>query len=535
MSAGSRSIHARIGGAEVSPEDLLAQAWDYVIVGGGSAGGVLANRLTALPDVRVLLLEAGPTPTDPAIFAPPAWPGLAGGEYDWRYQSVPQSGLLGRRVAQPRGKGLGGSTLINALGFQRGPLQAYDEWAAATGDPGWGGQALLPYFKRLETASTGADEWRGGDGPLQVLEIGHVADRNALSRAYADASVEAGFPFNPDWNGANADGTIWTQLTIRGGRRDTAATAYLDPVWSRANLGIVTGAKAQRIHVASGRCSGVELEVAGHVHILAPARETILCAGAIDTPRLLLLSGIGPAAELAATGIQPVHDLPGVGRELRDHPLVPGLLFASPQSVPASRYNHCETMTVTCSRDASNPADIQLMALTVPFLSPELGAAPPDSFSVVPALLRPRSCGTLRLASADPAIPPLIDPAYLTDEQDVDALVDAFEIAREVMAQPALGSWVDREVFPGPRITAKAALADHIRLTASPFFHPVATCRMGLDRLAVTDATCRVRGIAGLRIVDASIMPTIPRAMTNAAVLALAERAADLIGTAGHC
>lgn len=420
------------------------------------------------------------------------------------------------------------------MGFQRGPLHAYDEWAEATGDPGWGGHELLRYFKRLETASTGASEWRGGDGPLQVLETGHIADRNALSSAYALASVEAGFPLNPDWNGKAASGTIWTQLTIRGGRRDTAATAYIDPVSSRSNLGIVTGAKARRIQVVSGRCCGVELEVSGQVHALAPLRETILCAGVIDTPRLLLLSGIGPAAELAEIGIRPVHDLPGVGQELRDHPLVPGLLYASSQPVPASRYNHCELMTVTCSRDATDPADIQLMALSVPFLSPELGTPPPDSFSVVPALLRPRSCGSLRLASADPAVPPLIDPAYLTDDQDIDALIDAIEIAREIMAQPALTPWVEREVFPGPRITARPALADHVRLTASPFFHPVATCRMGLDRLAVTDATCRVRGLTGLRIVDASIMPTIPRAMTNAGVLALAERAADLIAGAGH-
>lgn len=521
---------AMIGGQDIDLDNLLTRNWDYLIVGAGSAGCVLARRLSEDADVNVLLLEAGDAAKDPAIFVPSAWPGLAGGAHDWNYMSVPQSGLLGRSIAQPRGKGLGGSTLINALGFQRGPMQAYDKWADATGDEGWGGEGLLPYFRRLETASGGANGWRGGDGPLPVLAISEVPDQNPYSAAIAQAGVSAGFPFNPDWNGAHADGTIWTQLTMHDGRRTTAASAFVEPVQSRPNLGIVTGVTVRRLVIAYGRCEGVEIVAAGGVRILRAERETILSAGALDSPRLLMLSGIGDATALTAIGITVMHDSPEVGRNLRDHPLVPGLLFRSPRPIPLSHYNHCETMVIASSGQApAYGADLQLMALSVPFLSPELGIAPPDCFSIVPALMNPHSVGSIQIRSADPADPAWIDPAYLTDARDVDALVDAIEIGRDIAGQPAMRDWVAEEIFPGPAMTDRAALAQHIRRTASPFFHPVSTCRMGSDARAVTDPQCRVRGIDALRVVDASIMPGIPQAMTNAAVLALAERAADLI------
>lgn len=524
---------ASIGGVALAINDLVARSWDYLIVGGGSAGCVLARRLSEDAEVSVLLIEAGGAVRDPAVDAPPAWPALAGGAYDWNYISVPQSGLHGRSLAQPRGKGLGGSTLINALGFQRGPMQAYDRWAARTGDPGWGAAGLLPYFRRLETASSGADPWRGGDGPLQVLEIGCAADQNPLSVALAAAGVEAGHALNPDWNAANADGTIWTQLTIRDGQRDTAARAFVEPVRDRPNLGILTGAEALRVVLSEGRCLGIDLASAGEVHRVRAARETILSAGALDTPRLLLLSGIGDADALRALGIEVLCDLPGVGQHLQDHPLVPGLLFQSKRPVPPSHYNHCETMVIASSaaRNIRTPGwpDLQLMFLTVPFLSPALGAPPPDSFSIVPALMAPHSTGSLTLASADRRVPARIDPGYLTDSRDIDALVDAIEHSREIARQPALRDWIAGELFPGPAVTDRGALGAHIRRTVSPFFHPVSTCRMGDDAASVTDAQCRVRGIDGLRIVDASILPTIPQAMTNAAVLAVAERAADLL------
>jgi choline dehydrogenase len=511
--------------------DILIRAWDYVIVGAGTAGCVLARRLSEAPGVTVLLIEAGGEADDPAVRAPQAWPMLQGGAYDWSYETIPQAGLKGRRLAQPRGKGLGGSTLINAMGFQRGPRQAYDRWAAQSGSPLWGYDSLLPYFRKLETASSGGCAYRGGDGPLSVLHLGGAADLNPHARAIAQAGLEAGHALNPDWNGARADGVCWSQLTLRDGARDTAATAYLDPVRGRPNLGVLKDARVLRLDIRDGACVGVVVALGDREQTVTANRETILCAGALDTPRLLLLSGVGPADELAAIGVRPTHPLPGVGRDLQDHPLSPGLLFRSPQPLPLSRYNHCEVMVVGQSARSPGWADIHVMGLTAPFLSPSLGSPPADSFSLVPCVLAPKSRGSVRLVSADPAASPIVDPGYLTHEDDMEAMLDGLALARRIAGAPALRPWIAEELFPGAAMTDRADLADYLRGVVSPFFHPTSTCRMGAadDPLAVVDAQCRVWGLAALRIADASIFPSIPQAMTVAAVYAAAERASDII------
>jgi choline dehydrogenase len=518
---------ARIGGIELDVDELLSRPFDYVIVGGGAAGCVLAYRLTERSDLRVLLIEAGEIVDDPAVVAPQAWPGLAGGPYDWSYLSVPQSGLLGRAVAQPRGRGLGGSTLINAMGFQRGGREAYDAWAEITGDTGWSYASLLPFFKRMETASGGANAWRGGDGPLHVLAISDVDDKNPMSLAFAAAARAAGYPENPDWNAERADGLAFTQLTIHEGKRVSTAEAYAKPIMARENFALLTGAAITGLQISRGQCDGVALGA----RTIRPEREVILSAGTFDTARLLLLSGVGDAAALKRVGVKPIHHLPGVGQNLQDHPLMAGLLFRSPQLLAPSVYNHCDVMLLAQSGQGRGFADLQLMALSVPFVSPVLGPVPDKSFSIVPALMAPHSKGQLTLASADPRVPALIDPNYLNDPRDVEALVDALEMGREIASRPEMRAWVAKEVFPGRAMINRADMKRHVQRTAAPFYHPVSTCRMGRtdDPQSVVDSQFRVIGLSKIRIVDASIFPSMPQAMTMASTIMIAEKAATVI------
>ncbi|TAJ94764.1 MAG: glucose-methanol-choline oxidoreductase [Reyranella sp.] len=496
----------------------LRTTYDHVIVGAGSAGCVLAHRL-GQAGRRILLIEAGGRADLPSVTTPPAWPTLQESALDWRYMTTPQPGLGGRAITCPRGKAVGGSSIINALAYQRGHAAAYDRWPA-----GWRHADLLPYFRRAETFSSGANAWRGGDGPLHVLSLADVTDRTPVAEAFMAAAQQAGFPVTPDLGGEVTTGVGWNQLSIKGHRRDDAATAYLDSLESidgETRVDLLTGTEVLGLEIERGRCLGVRL--AGG--IIRPEKEVLLCAGAIDSPRLLMLSGIGPADELRALGIESAANLPDVGRHLEDHPLLAGVAYQARRPVPASHYNHCDSLLYVPHATAGQSPDILVMCLSVPFVRPTVGPLSAPAYVLVPCHLQPRSRGSVRLGSSDPRVAAIIDPNYLGEPDDLAVLAKGVEIAREIGAAKAFDDWRAKEIYPGPAWTTEAGRTDFIRRATDSFHHPVGTCRIG----AVVDEALRVKGIAGLRVIDASVLPGLPASMCNAAVTAVAEKASDLV------
>lgn len=496
-----------------------SQRVDYLIVGGGTAGAVLAHRLSADPSINVVLLEAGRWPDDPQIDTPTAWPVLQGGPYDWRYTTTPQAGLDGRVLPCPRGKGFGGSSLLNALGHQRGDARGYDRWQAL-GALGWTYDSVLPFHRRSETFSRGANAWRGGDGPLDVLAVS--ADRaHPVADAFLDAARAGGFRWSDDLNGGQNGEACWNQFTIGAGhRREHAARAYLEPIDDRANLSLIAEAPVQRLLIDRGRCLGVRYRH-GDVWVdLRAERGVILAAGAIDSPRLLLRSGVGPAADLRSHDIEVVVDSPEVGANLHDHPLVGGIAYRAKKPLPTSHYNHGEGMLFTTLGKADVP-DVLIMCVTVPFVIPSVGAAPEGGFTLVPCVMQPQSRGRVTLDS--------IDPATYRESSDLELMVSAVELARELARRSSMKRWIAAEVHPGREITDRAGLRAFVKRGTSPFYHPVGTVRMGRDEHAPATPDLAIRGVDGLWIADASVMPQIVPAMTNAATIAIAERGAELI------
>ncbi len=525
--------------------------YDYVIVGAGSAGCVLASRLTENPDARVLLLEAGPPDTADEIRIPAAINLLFQTAYDWNYQTIAQDRLGGRSIYWPRGRVLGGSSSINAMIYIRGSRHDYDSWRDDYGCEGWGYTDLLPYFLRAESNTRGASAYHGASGPLNVQDLKF---KSGLTGAFVAAARACGQPANDDFNGLAQDGVGYYQVTQNGGRRWSAADAYLHPAAGRPNLTVLTDALVTGIEIEAGRATGVRYLRRGAEEVATAEAEVIVAAGAIGSPQLLMLSGIGPASHLREHGIAVLADSAGVGSNLSDHPIVTAM-WAAPRSRslwekagPANlarwQMTHTGPMTTNIAEaggfsrtDPALPApDIQWHVLPVPYGDGGLADPASRALSVLITLVSVGSRGKIRLRSPDPRHKPSIDPSYLSDLSDLEPLVAAVGMAREFAAARPLSRQLRAEVAPGADVRSDASVREWIRGNLSTIYHPVGTCAMGGDsRLAVSkltsvvDTELRVRGIEALRVVDASVMPTVPRGNTNAPTIAIAERAADLI------
>lgn len=528
---------------------------DFVIVGGGSAGCVLANRLSADPSYRVVLIEAGGNGKSFLVSMPTGY-GKTTGEFghSWHYHSSAEPSIGGRKMLIPRGRGLGGSSNINGLLYVRGQHTDYDTWSNL-GAVGWGWSDVAPYFKRSESYANGGDLLRGDSGPLQVEEVSH---RDPTNDAVLDAFQEMGVPLTPDYNGADQFGAFYYQTTISNGQRCSAADAFLRPVMGRPNLRVITGALCRRVVMEGTRAVGIEIETRTGIETLRATREVILSAGAYHSPKLLMLSGIGPAAHLRDMGIAVVHDSPEVGRNLQDHYI---LTMSWRLRAGSYSYNrelgglrliwnvlryaatHKGPMTIPVAQTGafvkSDPVldrpDLQFHCLPVTGdLDMTLGDQKPTlsnypGLTLGPNVLRPESRGQLQLASPDPQATPDIVHNYLEAESDCRLSLRAMRMARELVATPSLSTLIDSESWPGAACARDDELLDYARRFGNTGYHPVGTCRMGIDERAVLDPQLRVKGIAGLRVIDASVMPRLVSGNTNAPSIMIGEKGADLI------
>jgi choline dehydrogenase-like flavoprotein len=521
--------------------------YDTIIVGAGSAGCVLAGRLSADSGRRVCLIEAGPADRSPALRVPLGLAVLARGRrYNWAYETVPQPELGDRRLYWPRGRTLGGSSAINAMIYMRGHPDDYEGWARAAG-PRWSWARVRALFIRMEANDTLAGPHHGTDGPLAVCDLRHV---NPLSRAFVEAAQECQLPANRDFNGARQEGAGLYQVTQRDGRRWSAARAFLDPARDRANLTILTEAQVQRVRIERRRATGVVLR--DRTIDLAEGGEVILACGAVGSPHLLMLSGVGPARALAGHGIETVHDAPEVGGNLADHLDIAVVAAArgreaiglAPSFLPRALRGAWAYARHRTGEYTSNIAEAGGFARSGPERD-----RPNLQFHFLPAFLNdhgrrltwgygitlhvcdllPRSRGRISLASPDPQTAPLIDPNYLADPADGETLLAGLRLARRIVAAPALARHLRAEILPGARTRLEAELLADIRARAETVYHPVGTCRMGRDDRSVVDPEARVRGVGGLRVADASIMPSIIAGNTNAATMMIAQNVADMI------
>ncbi len=530
--------------------DRLPQDCDYLIVGAGSAGCVLANRLSESSNFRIVVLEAGPEDNSWLIRTPAAVGALLRHPvFNWNYQSVPQEQLANRRIPLPRGRVLGGTSSINGMVYIRGHAHDFDYWGRECG-PEWDFAHVLPYFIRSESNADYSDPGvHGQSGPMRVA---HVPRANPLVRRFLSAAQELGFELRDDFNTGELDGFGARQGTLREGRRESMATAFLHPAAARKNLTVLTGYRARRVTFEGLRATGVEVQQGNDTHIIRARREVIVCAGSFDSPALLLRSGVGPERSLRETGIPTVAHVPQVGENLTDHMscavaartrntdsyglswrTLPRAIWTVGEYLLARRgalaSNVFEAHGFIRSRQGLPAPDLQIIFMPA-FRNPSGFPIPlGHGYGINVALLTPRSRGRVQLAKDDPWGAPLIDPRFLSDPADVIPLVTGLKVARAMLRATPFRSLQGIELAPGPSAEDDAALETYIRNTSGTVFHPVGTCRMGRDQSSVVDPTLRVRGTQGLRVVDASVFPSIIRGNTNAPVVMVAEKAADLI------
>jgi choline dehydrogenase len=523
---------------------MAHETFDYVVIGSGSAGGVVAARLSEDPNLSVLLLEAGPEDDDEMISMPLGFSTLFKTKWDWDYETTPQKHLGGRRAYWPRMKALGGCSSMNAMIYIRGNHADYDEWRDGFGATGWGHDDVLPYFKKAEHNTRLGDAFHGTGGPLHVEDRGYSHE---LTHAFVESAVSGGLKRNDDFNGAEQDGAGLYQVTCKKGRRWSVADAYIRPAMGRPNLTVRTSAFVTRILLDGTRATGVAYTRGGEDHVAQAGAEIVLSGGAINSPQLLMLSGIGPGAHLREHGIEVAVESPGVGQNLQDHP-VSGILSYTKDTTDVAEMlglgnlvrwkatgkgplssNVAESGAFYASRDDLSAPDIQLHVAPTGFYNNGMHEPVRRALTTAVTLVNVQSKGQIRLRSADPTWHPDIDPGYFDDRTDLDAMLAGFRRAFEILGQGAVAKLIDEPWVPATTTPSDDDLIEAIGRLGQTLYHPVGTCAMGTVEGSVVDPELKVNGVDGLRVVDASVMPRVPRGNTNAPTIMIGEKAADLI------
>ncbi|WP_068083378.1 GMC family oxidoreductase [Novosphingobium rosa] len=505
-------------------------AADYIVIGAGSSGGTLAGELARRSGASVLVLEGGISDEIPQVTDPSQWPAALASSFTRNYATTPQLHANNRSIPYPRGEGLGGCSSVNCMIYARGTPQDFNDWAY-NGATGWDWASVLPDYKALEDWQGGASEWRGVGGPLHVTQP-DPAKGHEGARAFIEGAKSLGYAENKDFNSGPLEGPAWVNFTVYMGKRQNSAVAFLRPaIAAGAKLTVFTEAPVLRLVIEKGRCIGVEYLHAGRKVMVRANKEVILSAGALMTPKILTLSGLGDAAHLRKLGIAPVVDLPGVGANLQDHVLGAGVNFEGKHPVPPTNYNHSEVYMWSRSSSDQPVPDINALYVSVPFATKELNLQQTNGYAILCGVMRPKSRGSVTIASTDPRAAPLIDPNWLAAEQDMVALKAATELARAIGNSDAYKDICKSELLPGAAAASPATYREFLKNSVSTYFHPVGTAKMGTDAMAVVDPHLRVYGVEGLRVADASVMPSITTSNTNAPSILIGYRGAKMIAS----